>query len=72
MKKVRGLPKLKKPDNPMCNQCQLRKMTKSTFKRKAYTYNELLDLVHTDLYGHIEVQSYKDDKYIMIFFDDYS
>ena len=55
MKKVRGLPKLKKPDNTMCKQCQLGKMTKSTFKSKAYTSNEVLELVHTDLCGPIEI-----------------
>ena len=72
MKKVRGLPKLKKPNNTMCKQCQLGKMTKSSFKSKSYTSNEVLELVHTDLCGPIEVQSYKGDRYIMIFVDDYS
>ena len=72
MKKVRGLPKLKKPNNTMCNQCQLGKMTKSTFKSKAYTSNEVLELVHTDLCGPIEIQSYRGDRYIMLFVDDYS
>ena len=72
MKKVRGLPKLKKPDNTMCKQCQLGKMTKSSFKSKTYTSKEVLELVHADLCGPIEVQSYKGDKYIMFFVDDYS
>ena len=70
MKKVRGLPKLKKPDNTMCKQCQLGKMTKSSFKSKNYTYKEVLELVHTDLCGPIEVQSYRGDRYIMLFVDD--
>ena len=34
MKKVRGFPKLKKPNNTMCKQCQLGKMTKLSFKSK--------------------------------------
>ena len=72
MKKVRGLSKLKRLDNTMCKQCQLGKMTKSSFKRKTYTSKEVLELVHTDLCGPIEVQSYKRDKYIMLFVDDYS
>ena len=72
MKKVRGLPKLKKLENIMCKQCQRGKMTKSSFKRKTYTSNEVLELVHTDLCGPIEVQIYKGDKYIMLFVDDYS
>ena len=47
-------------------------MTKSSFKRKTYTSNEVLELVHIDLCGPIEVQSYKGDRYIMLFLDDYS
>ena len=72
MNKFRGLPKLKKLDNTMCKQCQLGKMTKSTFKSKAYTSNEVLEIVHTNLCGPIEVQSYKGDRYIMLFVDGYS
>ena len=48
MKKVRGLPKLKKPNNIMCKQCQLDKITKSSFKRKTYTSKDVLEIVHTD------------------------
>ena len=47
-------------------------MTKSSFKSKTYTSNVVLELVHTNLCGPIEVQSYKGDKYIMLFVDDYS
>ena len=47
-------------------------MTKSSFKRKIYTSKEILELVHTDLCGPIEVQSYKGDIYIMLFVDEYS
>ena len=72
MKKVRGLPKLKKSNNTMCKQCQLGKMKMSSFKSNTYTSKEVLELVHTDLCGPIEVQSYKGDKYIMLFVDDYS
>ena len=56
----------------MCKQCQLGKMTKSSFKSKTYTSNEVLELVHTDLCGPIEVQNYKQDKYIILFVYDYS
>ena len=47
-------------------------MTKSSFKRKTYTSKKILEIVHTDLCGPIDVQSYKGDKYIMLFFDEYS
>ena len=72
MRKVRALPKLKKPSNIMCKHCQLGKMTKPSFKNKTHTSKEILEIVHIDLCGPIEVQSYKRDKYIMLFVDDYS
>ena len=62
MRKVRGLPKLKKLDNIMCKQFQLGKMTKSSFKSKTYTSKDVLDIVHTDFCGLIEVQSYTGDR----------
>ena len=55
----------------MCKQCQLGKMTKSSFKRKTYTSSEVFELVHIDLCGPTEVQSYRGDRYIMLFVDDY-
>ena len=47
-------------------------MTKSSFNSKTYTSKEVLELVHTNLCGPIEVQSYKGDIYIMLFVDNYS
>ena len=47
-------------------------MTKSSFKSKTHTSKEILEIVHTDLCGPIDVQRYKGDKYIMLFVDDYS
>ena len=72
MKKVKGFPKLKKPDNVMCKQCQLGKMAKSSFKSKTYTSKEIFEILQTDLCGLIKVQSYKGDKYVILFVDDYS
>ena len=54
-KRVRGFPKLKKLDDVICKQCQLGKMTKSSFKSKAHTSKEILEIVHTNLCGPIEV-----------------
>ena len=36
-----------------------------------YTFKEVLEFIHTDLYGPIEVQRYKGDRYIMLFVDDF-
>ena len=72
MRRVIGLPKLKKPDNIICKQCQLGKMTKSSFKSKTHTSKGILEIFHIDLCGLINVKRYKGDKYIMMHVDDYS
>ena len=71
-KKVRGLPRLKKPENVICKECQLGKMTKSSFKRKSFTSENILDLVHTDLCGPMGVQSYRGARYFILFVDDHT
>ncbi|GLJ33801.1 hypothetical protein SUGI_0679410 [Cryptomeria japonica] len=72
IKVVRGLPVLKKLDNTLCRECQLGKMSSSTFKGKSFTANNLLDLVHTDLYGPMKTRSVQVDRYFMILTDDCS
>ena len=54
-----------------CKQCQLGKMKESSFKIKIHTSNEILELVHTNLCGPIDPQSYRDDKYFILYVDDY-
>ena len=72
MKRVRGFPKLKKHGNATCKQCQLGKMTKSSFKSKTYSFDDILELVHTHLCGPIGVQSYSGDINLFLFIDHYS
>ena len=72
MKRVRGFPKLKKSKNAMWKQCQLGKMTKSSFKSKSYSSNEILELFHIDLCGPIGVQSYFGDTFFILCVDDCS
>ena len=45
------------------------KMTKSSFKIKDYSSNDILELTHTNLCGPIGVQSYYVDKYFILFVD---
>ena len=47
-------------------------MTKSSFKSKTHTSKGILEIVHTNLCGQIDVQSYKGDKYIMLCVHNYS
>ena len=72
MKRVKGFHKLKMPNNIICKQFLLGKMTKSSFKSKTRTSKGILEIVHTNLCAPIELQRYKEDKYIMLLVDDYS
>lgn len=69
---VRGMPQLVKPDNVMCKECQLDKMTTSSFKSKSFSSEHILDLVHTDLCGPMRTRIFYGDKYFMLFTDDFS
>lgn len=71
-KKVRCLPSLSEHDYAMCKQCQMGKMSKSSFKRKHYSSNAILELVHTDLCGSMRTQRYYGEKYFILFVDDLS
>ena len=72
MKKVRGFPRLRKHDKMMCKQCQMGKMKNSSFKRKTYSLDDILEFVQTNLCAPIRVHSYYGDKYFILFVDDYS
>ena len=48
------------------------KMTKSSIKRKTYSYDDILELVDTNLCGLIRLQISYGDKYFILFIDDFS
>lgn len=54
-KRVRGIPSLRKPDMALWKNCQIGKMGKTSFKRKNYHSEEVLELVHIDLCGPIRI-----------------
>ena len=45
---------------------------KSVLKTKTNSYNDILELVHTNICGPIGVQRCCGDKYFVLFVDDYS
>ena len=47
-------------------------MGNTSFKRKSYYLEEVLEHVHTDLCGPIGIESYSGDKFFILFVDDYS
>lgn len=72
MKSIRGMPNTMKPENAMYKECQLGKLTKSSFSRKYYSSENVLDLVHTYLCGPMRTKSFYGDWYFMLFVDDTS
>ena len=71
-RKVSGIPSLKKPDVGLCKNCQIGKMGKTSFKSKNYQFEDILEIVHTNLCGPIGVEIYTREKSFIIFVDDYS
>ena len=57
-KRVRGIPSLRKPDMGLCKNCQIGKMGKTSFKRKDYHSEEVLEIVHELWYGYKPNVSY--------------
>ena len=71
-KKVRDIPSLKKLDVGLCKNCQIGKLGKTSFKRKNYQTEDVLEIVHTNLCGPIGIESYTREKFFVLFVDDYS
>lgn len=69
---VRDVPKLMKPTNTICKECQLQKKTRVNFKSKKHFSSGLLDLVHTNFCGTSRVIILQGDNYFMLLSDDYS
>ena len=57
---------------PVCEPCLEGKMTMRPFKAKGYRAKEVLDLVHTDLYGPMYTSARRGYKYFITFINDYS
>jgi hypothetical protein len=69
---VRDMPKITKPSNIICKQCQHGKQSRVSFKTKEYTTSKPLELVHTDLCGPTRTQSLQGENYFMLLIDDYT
>nr|GEX26589.1 hypothetical protein [Tanacetum cinerariifolium] len=70
---VRGLRRLKFEKDHLCSACQLGKSKNHTHKLKTKNTNlEVLDTLHMDLCGPMQVQTINGKKYILVIVDDYS
>ena len=66
------LKELKVGNLPVCESCLEDKMTKSSFSAKGFRVKEPLELVHSDVYGPLNVQARGGYEYFVTFIDDYS
>ena len=57
---------------PVCESCLEGKMTKGPFNAKGRKAQELLELVHMDVYGPMSTQAKGGYEYFITFTDDYS
>ncbi|GKB47090.1 retrovirus-related pol polyprotein from transposon TNT 1-94 [Tanacetum coccineum] len=70
---VRGLPGLTFEKYHLCSACQLRKSKKHTHTPKTENTNlEVLNTLHMDLCGPMQVKTINGKKYILVIVDDYS
>ena len=69
---VTGMPLIECPDRP-CEGCLVGKQHRESFPvGKARRAKQLLELVHTDICGPIEVESVGQKRYMLIFVDDFT
>nr|GEW17344.1 nicotinamide/nicotinic acid mononucleotide adenylyltransferase isoform X1 [Tanacetum cinerariifolium] len=70
---VIGLPKLKYVKDQLCSSCELSKAKRSSFKSKVVpSLKGMLNLLHMDLRGPMQVANINGKKYIFVIVDDYS
>nr|GEV48006.1 retrovirus-related Pol polyprotein from transposon TNT 1-94 [Tanacetum cinerariifolium] len=70
---VQGLPRLKFEKDHLCSTCQLEKRKKHTHKPKTENTNlDILNTLHMDICGLMQVKTINGKKYILVIVDDYS
>ncbi|MCH79564.1 gag-protease polyprotein [Trifolium medium] len=70
---IRGLPKLKIEEGSICGECQIGKQTKMSHpKLQHLTTSRILELLHMDLMGPMQVESLGGKMYAFVMVDDFS
>ena len=70
---VRGLPKLKIKEGRICGHCQVGKQVRASHKKVDFlTTSRVLELLHMDLMGPMQVESPSGRRYILVVVHDYS
>ncbi|CAJ2665853.1 unnamed protein product [Trifolium pratense] len=70
---VRGLPILQIQEGNICGECQIGKQTKVSHQKLQHlSTSRVLELLHMDLMGPIQVESLGGKKYVLVIVDDFS
>lgn len=69
---VGNMPKLTKSDNSVCREYQEGKQARVSFKPKEYSSTKPLQLIHTNLCGPTRTKYLRNERYFMLFIDDYT
>ena len=70
---VKDLSRISKPNNFVCESCQMGKLTRAQFKLKSFTSSEKpLQIVHMDLCGPSRKEGTGGECYFMLVIDDFS
>ena len=70
---VRVLSKKEFTKDGLCDSCHKGKQKKTSFKRKSiWSINEVLKLLHMDLFGPVNIMSISNKKYALVIVDDYT
>ncbi|PNY11358.1 gag-pol polyprotein, partial [Trifolium pratense] len=70
---IRGIPKLKIEESNICGECQIGKQTKVPHQRlQLLTTTRVLELLHMDLMGPMQVESLGGKRYAYVVVDDFS
>jgi len=70
---IRGLPKLNNVEGSVCGECQVGKQTRMSHSRLEHQgTSKVLELLHMDLMGPMQVSSIGGNKYVLVVVDDFS
>ncbi|CAJ2667397.1 unnamed protein product [Trifolium pratense] len=70
---IRGLPSLQIQEGNICGECQIGKQTKVSHQKLQHlSTSRVLELLHMDLMGPIQVESFGGKKYVLVVVDDFS
>ncbi|XP_057444286.1 uncharacterized protein LOC130736472 [Lotus japonicus] len=70
---VKGIPKLKIQEGKVCGECQIGKQVKMSHQKLQHlTTSKVLELLHMDLMGPMQVESLGGKRYVFVCVDDFS